>query len=747
VIEIKKQKSVLARLLANENISVQQANFQTAFFDVESRTLGLPLWKQMSADMYDLLVGHEVGHALYSPASAEALKIKGVPFSYMNVIEDIRIEKAILAKYPGLVANFKRGYLEMMEMDIFSTKGRDINKMFFMDRLNLKAKGRDAIEVEFSAEEMPYVKMAMAVETFEDVGNVGRAIVAWLGAKNDSSDTPEDGPEGTIEIASFDQDADTEDSGDQSSQDTSEGSEGQPAEGESEQGDAEEGDEGKGEPADGEGDAEDGDEGDADDTDEDGSGAGGAPGAQDSDSEPEDKEKTATGKQVALGTALSVMKYLPEVETEYAQRQNMSSLVEGSAKTFVQGMTRQAFELLKNPYEVILQNREEHIKVLEKHGGGEMLAKAASGYQDFMVQTKQVVNLMAKEFEMRKAAFRSARARASTKGSLDVNKLHAYKYDDQLFKQVTTLADDKNHGMMMLVDYSGSMSNVMPSVIRQTIALVLFCKRVNIPFEVYGFTTREYDNLINSAISKASSRYVRFNYDDLVLNQLFTNKMPKRDFDQALETFYLQSQSSRYMPKIERLNGTPLNAALLASEFLIKDFMKSNPVHKMNLITLTDGESNSASAVSGIDGYANRDMILEVNRKRINIKSTYYGNCDSTAEILKAIKGNNITATNFFICGRHDFRKEMQRTVTGEKARQEAKNEMSRDGVWVSNDVHGYDRRFMIVDSSDTMSGKNDDFEIATTATTTQIAKAFSKFSGSKRGNRVITQKFMEIVA
>jgi hypothetical protein len=228
-------------LLANENISVQQANFQTAFFDVESRTLGLPLWKQMSSDMYDLLIGHEVGHALYSPSSAQALKIEGVPFSYMNVIEDIRIEKAILAKYPGLVANFKRGYLEMMEMDIFGTKDRDINKMFFMDRLNLKAKGRDAVEVEFSAEEMPYVKMAMAVETFKDVANVAKAIVAWLGAKNDSSDNPEDGPEGTIEIASFDQDSDTEDSGDQSSQDTTEGTDGQPAEGKSDEGDAKDG--------------------------------------------------------------------------------------------------------------------------------------------------------------------------------------------------------------------------------------------------------------------------------------------------------------------------------------------------------------------------------------------------------------------------------------------------------------------------------------------------------------------------
>ena len=49
------QKSVLDRLLANENITVQQGNYETAFFDVESRVLGLPLWKEMNKDVFDML--------------------------------------------------------------------------------------------------------------------------------------------------------------------------------------------------------------------------------------------------------------------------------------------------------------------------------------------------------------------------------------------------------------------------------------------------------------------------------------------------------------------------------------------------------------------------------------------------------------------------------------------------------------------------------------------------------------------
>ena len=66
---------------------------------------------------------------------------------------------------------------------------------------------------------------------------------------------------------------------------------------------------------------------------------------------------------------------------------------------------------------------------------------------------------MAKEFEMRKAAWRSSRAQTARSGSLDVNKLYAYKYTDDIFKRMTNLPDAKNHGMFMLVDYSGSMQD------------------------------------------------------------------------------------------------------------------------------------------------------------------------------------------------------------------------------------------------------------------------------------------------
>ena len=714
------QKSVLARLLANENISVQQGNFKTAFFDVENRVLGLPLWKEMSADVYDLLVGHEVGHALYTP-SAEEIQIKGVPFAYVNVIEDIRIEKKVLSKYPGLVNNFKRGYKELVEMDIFGTKEKDINEMSFMDRLNIKAKGRDLVDVEFSEEEQPYVDMAMKVETFEDVEKVCRELVDWIGQKADDQEEQESAMTAEQMQDLIDQLKDEDQTPPQS-----------------DEGESEESDENGEESSDSSSDSEEGDE----------EGEESSSSAQDTPTtdelESDDSEKSIAGKG-----ADGVPEGLPEVETETAQSENMETLVDSNGKVYVQGMPRAAFELLRNDYKTILAERVKHDQKMPELGYE--FEENPVAFETFMAETKQVVNLMAKEFEMRKAAYRSVRARTSTKGSLDVNKLHSYKYDDQLFKQVTTLADGKNHGMIMLVDYSGSMFSRLPAVIRQTIALVQFCKRVNIPFEVYSFTSTR-GNRHGEELKAASSNLTRFEYDELVLNQLFTNKMGKRDYDEALKGFYDSIMKVRYLNKYEALGSTPLNSALLACEYIVKDFRKNNPVHKLNLITLTDGHSDSASMVYGVDHDGcwgrQRQLVVPINGKNVTLDYGWGNHREQTASLLKAIAGNDITTANFFICDRRDFRSEQYAILSWDHAAQKkAKSDMTKNGVWIVENNSGYDRRFIMLDKSASMSGETEELEIESSATPAQIARAFKKHSGSKKGNRVVTQKFAELVA
>ena len=88
-------KGTLAKLLATENLTVEHRKVSTASFDVNNRVLILPIWKNASSIVYDLLVGHEVGHALYTPNENYTDHVQ-CPMDYVNVVEDVRIEKLMI---------------------------------------------------------------------------------------------------------------------------------------------------------------------------------------------------------------------------------------------------------------------------------------------------------------------------------------------------------------------------------------------------------------------------------------------------------------------------------------------------------------------------------------------------------------------------------------------------------------------------------------------------------------------------
>ena len=175
-------KSILARLLANEDLSVvHNPAAETASFDLEKRVLTLPVWQDMSNSLYDMLVGHEVAHALYTPTNDWQNEIQTlasmhkVPYriaqSYVNVIEDARIERMIKAQFPGLRRDFLNAYLDLMNRDLFDLNGRSLADLPLIDRLNLEFKvGLHAGEtIPFSATEAPFVDRITNASDWSDV--------------------------------------------------------------------------------------------------------------------------------------------------------------------------------------------------------------------------------------------------------------------------------------------------------------------------------------------------------------------------------------------------------------------------------------------------------------------------------------------------------------------------------------------------------------------------------------------------
>ena len=143
-----KNKSTLAKLLAEEDVFVIHKQMETAYFNAKKRELGLPIWKdeEMTKDIYDLMVCHEIGHALWTPLDMlEKAQVRKINHSFVNIIEDARIEKFVKNKYPGALSVFNRGYNDLTKKNFFGTDGKDINSFNLIDRINIFFKGNSAI--------------------------------------------------------------------------------------------------------------------------------------------------------------------------------------------------------------------------------------------------------------------------------------------------------------------------------------------------------------------------------------------------------------------------------------------------------------------------------------------------------------------------------------------------------------------------------------------------------------------------
>ena len=721
---INTQKSILAKLLATENIEVIHGNFQTAFFDVEKRVLGLPLWTQLD-NVYDLLVGHEVGHALFTPPEGwhdADIEVPGCPRSFLNVVEDIRIEKLIQRKYPGLVASFKRGYKKLDEEDFFgASKYPAISPQYvnLIDRINLKAKLRDLIQVQFSADEAPLVKEAFAVETWEDVLAVCAKLYEW--AKENSVKVPPSMPNTDNKNMEY-QNESMDPTADQGQQESTQSS------------DMDNNEEGGSEKMESSKEAEE----------EKGEGAGNDVQPEGSSDESEDSNKglaQANGEGSKGGEVTS--------ETDDAFRDNESKLIDQDNKgthTFVaNGFTKEQIEDMIVTYKTIKESREH---TYSYHTPSENFTKS---YEAFLEDNKKIVMVMAKEFEMRKAAWRSKRSQTARSGSLDVNKLYAYKYTDDVFKRMTLTPDAKNHGMFMMVDYSGSMQHIMRDVLKQVLVLSMFCKKVNIPFQVWGFTSTD------RSTTGAKAPYSHVQHEGVRLYQLLSSSLPKGEFEVAFKNLYRTSFYAYYhhymaFSEEERMGGTPLDEMLIASHTLIDRFTKQNNIQKTNFILLTDGYGSRINAArhenENYCEYKHGGFSINVNGRIVTTKGKENGRTTLTEALLKSIKKQCNSVTGYFLAGnRNDFNSGMRNIDLGHNEFYKARQQFLKNKFSSYDNVAGYDRYFILRCDGKSANTDTTEFDVKDNAKKGDITRAFKKHANSKKANRTLAVKFAEMVA
>ena len=562
-----KNKSTLAKLLAEEDIFVVHKKMNTAYFNPKSRELGLPIWKdeEMTPDIYDLMVCHEIAHALWTPLDMlEKAQVRKINHSFVNIVEDARIERMVQDRYPGSVAVFTRGYNDLTAKDFFGIADKEVSELNLIDRINLFFKKQ---KVEFTAEEKVWVKRVAETKTPDDVLNLSEELYAWMAENAPVED--EDGEEKTMTNPN-----------------------GESGEGETGEGNA---------PADGEGEKEDGN----DDS------TGGA--GDDGDDDADDDAETEEGKSSEVGGVGSTgPSGPPKAETDTDANNAGEMLVDKNAADRTYARIPVIKDDIIIPFSEIIERATDHYNdISSKNPDGIIwMNDKKSEIATLKDDSKKTVGYMVKEFEMKKAADQYARAAVSKTGSLDMGRLHTYKYNEDLFKKVTTLPGATNHGMVMVVDWSGSMYENLKGTLSQLFNLVWFCRRTQIPFEVYAFSDCR-ELFPNSW--KERNEMPDFKSGDIVLNKFkllnfFSNKMSVKDETVMMEILWMVS--SRYdaligndsiyplpHPPFLNLGGTPLNSAIISMMEIVPKFKRDTGVQKVNTIFLTDGASNSLSGV------------------------------------------------------------------------------------------------------------------------------------------------------
>lgn len=741
------QQSTLARLLAKENITVIHGTYKTAWFDPERRVLALPLWKNKGKAVYDLLTGHEVGHALYTPAKGwhDAVDdIDGAPKGYLNVLEDVRIERKVQDRYPGLRFQFQKAYKQLADDDFFGlNKGEvDMNMVRVIDKINVKSKLGQHVDVVFDDDERDFFNRAFKTETFEDVVALAKELYAYQKSLEQqfSQDTP-------INISSSEDGeyGEDDDSYEPSDNDYEKPEPNQAAEKPQEQPEEESPEDG----VTGRGRREDKIQKEL---------------AKDDVKDAFNNEKSEDIKDEALDSL-----------TDKAFREREKDLVAdnlGGVSVFTINKCKQKDIVID--YKEYYKNWNEHLTSLPSKSPehvieyiNDRVQKSEEKFKKFKQDTEMAAAYMAKEFEMRKAAYQYSRSSLQKTGIINTNKLHAYKYSEDIFLKSTKLANYKNHGMMLFIDFSGSMSENMGATIRQMLNLTAFCRMINVPFEVYAFTTRVRQDEENTKY------WNMYNDSEVILQQfnlmnLMSSRMTRKEFNDGIHMLYQLSLvwdgeiPGYYLNDWNQLHSTPLNTCIVYAHELISEFKNKNSIEKMTAMFLTDGESDSFQVrqvdaakehyMPSHDGYSwrGRKAIVRFRNKNFAVKSMY--GADVTSELLKSLKRDtDSNVLGFFIseyrnqavaraCDAHEWSERS-------KVKDKYTTQMNKNRCLIEDNIFGYDRYFGLCTKYIDIAEDDFDELVEDGASKNKIKTAFAKATKSRRVNRILLNAFVDAIA
>ena len=741
-------KGNLAKLLATEDLIIEHKPVETASFDVDRRVLTLPVWDRASETVYDMLVAHEVGHALFTPNRDwwKEDEFKTIPHDYVNVVEDARIERLIKQRYRGLNRDFKNGYSELHNDDLFELEDTNVNHLKPIDRINLYFKIGSFIDIDFNDTENEFVTRISRCETFEEVLQISKEIHQYTkemqeqmqkqaNAEQKESEAQDNAKVEVRPDMSGSKD-DTQAQKDEQESDTEGEQEEEPVQGRSDKSFPDEVEESQ-EPAQeipNSGDTQGGEFGDI------------------------NTARTQRSLDESLEDLTNT--YKDQVPTQYVTIPNMK-------------MDKVVIDF--NTIKSYLDNH--FVENNTTDSSNQFLIEHTRRFNEFKKSSNKEVNYLVKEFEMKKSADSYARQRTAKTGMLDTSKLHTYMYNEDVFKKVTTITDGKNHGLIFVLDWSGSMNNILEDTLKQLFQLVWFCKKTQIPYEVYAFTNDSWqlnkecdeDQPYTSYRNSSSDLLVdAWKENDINIDGCFrmvnilSSKARTKDIEKQMLNLWLTNCSFKYHynhcfqhPAKFHLSGTPLNEAIIATKQLVKEMQKK--IQKVHVVILTDGEAHQPSYnvdrsklhdSFGIDYKGTRSInstCMLRNRKSGKTFGLTYSNC--SLKLIECIKDDlpNVSFIAFRVVERGGMRYVWSQYGMETYPDYEQMKEQVKKGN-LSLTLNSFDKFFMIPQQH--LSVDSDQLEsVEEGATKGEVSKAFRKMFKNKKTNKFMLSEFAKVIA
>lgn len=722
-------KGLLAKLLATEDIIVENKKVDTACFNVETRCLTLPLWEKASDGVYDLLVAHECGHSIFTP-NIDWTKNSNVPPQFVNIVEDTRVEKLMKRRYGGLSKTFYNGYKELHEEDFFCIGEDDVSTFNLADRVNLYFKIGNFISLDFNSKEKEIIDIISNVETFDEVLEVSKLLyeytkneenlikelpVSSVSVGRDGSENEESSQTTPITLNSNEEEQKTESSSTQDNENLTDGK--------------------------------------------------------------SDSQSKSQNVQVAPSSIGEESKE-PEIRTVKSLEEKIKEL---ASRSNYESKYVEVPEV--NLDTIIASNEDVHkeIDICFNHQlsniSSDLFSKVDLEYRKFKISAQKEVGYLVKEFECRKSADAYSRASTSRTGVLDTSKLHTYKFSDDIFKKITLIPDGKNHGLIFILDWSGSMQNILMDTCKQLFNLIWFCKKLSIPFDVYAFTAEwsrhTYDYETGKHIAFDIKKHYKEKEGLLSVNEHFnlmnilTSKVSTSKFEHQMKNFwriicYFKNYyytTSYQIPNRLSLSGTPLNESLISLHQIIPQFQSKNKVQKVHTIILTDGEAstlpvhvkitrNNDFVRMGLNGIRSTDTYLRDRKLGTTYKffSEHSGKPhEFTATLLRNLKDKfpNVSFIGIRVLeSNYRYFAEMYHNY-GDKQLQVIQNDWKKHKSFTITNS-GYHAYFGMSSSS---LSQNDEFRVDDNATKSQIKNAFTKSLKTKQMNKKILSEFVSLIA